>query len=352
MKSVKLTGNGVYSLFLIKDLRTQEYNTLREKDENKFYDLVDFFDKTDEKGEPIFNFEVITDKAEIKKIVKQVFNSKGRGEEYIGNMPSVSQIASKLYPIDIATDKYLLRWKNNEPLEVVSKNLNNESLSKGTYIHKILELFVTDRCSRNKDKSLLVQLDLLSKHKDEDKEGKILAKISEIITHYCEIASIDEEILHKIPDFESKRVEYEDLAHKVLPTFITKELIHTDCIYSEVFIKIKDFCQGSIDLICYKNGEFTICDFKTTSSIDKNTGKRKFKSLSNISGYIRQVALYYELLKHGGYLQSGSFPKFIIYQIHLIGKDYKVFEIPEEMIRNAIKQNKEVIEWYWATVNS
>ena len=166
MKYVKLTGNGVYNLFLIKDLRTQEYNTLREKDENKFYDLVDFFDKTDEKGEPIFNFEVITDKAEIKKIVKQVFNSKGRGEEYVGNMPSVSQIASKLYPIDIATDKYLLRWKNNEPLEVVSKNLNNESLSKGTYIHKILELFVTDRCSRNKDKSLLVQLDLLSKHKD------------------------------------------------------------------------------------------------------------------------------------------------------------------------------------------
>ena len=54
MKSVKLTGNGVYNLFLIKDLRTQEYNTLREKDENKFYDLVDFFDKTNEKGEPIF----------------------------------------------------------------------------------------------------------------------------------------------------------------------------------------------------------------------------------------------------------------------------------------------------------
>ena len=49
----------MYNLFLIKDLRTQEYNTLREKDENKFYDLVDFFDKTDEKGESIFNFEDI-----------------------------------------------------------------------------------------------------------------------------------------------------------------------------------------------------------------------------------------------------------------------------------------------------
>lgn len=338
-------------MYLVRDIRTNEYRTLHKQDVQKFYDLADFFEATDSKGEPVFNFEIITDSNQIKEIVKTYFTSKGRGEEYNENMPSVSQVSSKLYPIDIATDKYLMRWLNDSPIELISKNSNNESLSKGTYIHKILELFVTDRCSRDNDTSLLVQLDLLSKNKNKKDEEKINNTIKDIINHYCEIASIDDEILHKIPDFISKKEEYELLAQEVLPSFIKNELIHTDCLYSEVFIKIDKFVQGSIDLIAYKDGCFTICDFKTTSSIDKNTGKRKFKSLSNISSYIRQVALYYEILKRGGYLQIGEFPKFIIYMIHLVGKDYKVFNIPEDMIKTAIKQNENTLKWYWSIID-
>ena len=37
--------------------------------------------------------------------------------------------------------------------------------------------------------------------------------------------------------------------------------------------------------------------------------------------------------------------------IHLVGKDYKVFTIPEDMIKTAIKQNEYVLKWYWSIVN-
>lgn len=340
-------------MYLVKNTRTNEYRTLRKADKDKFYDLAYFFDNQDKNGEPIFNFEVITDHDTIRDIVKKEFNSKGRGEEYNGNMPSVSQIASKLYPLDLSTDKYLLRWQNNESIEVIKSSLNNESLSKGTYIHKILELFVTDRCARNNDLSILKQIEFVNKNKNNKRlQSRVDKTIKDIIMAYCDMASVDEEILHKIPDFEEKRESYQQLALKVLPPFLKNELIHLDCIYSEVFICIDNFVQGSIDLVCYRDGEFSICDFKTTSSIDKKTGKRKFKTISTMGGYIRQVALYYELLKKGNYLQSGKFPKFVIYQIHLVGEDYKTFEIPEDTIKKAIKQNHETLKWYWGIVNS
>lgn len=340
-------------MYLVRNIRTDEYRTLRKKDLNTFYDLQDFFGKYDKDDNPVFNFEVIQDEGKIKEIVKEHFNSRGRGEEYNANMPSVSQIASKLYPLDLKTEKYLLRWQNNEPIEVISTAFNNESLSRGTYIHKILELFVSDKCARDGDTSMLKDLEFISKNKN----NKVLQKridntMNNIISHYCTLASVDDEILHKIPDFETKRVEYEELAHKVLPDFIKDQLIHVDAIYSEVFIKIDNFVQGSIDLVGYRDGIFSILDFKTSSSIDKKTGKRKFKSLNNMQGYVRQLALYYELLRRGGYLQSGEFPKFFIYMIHLVGGDYKVFDIPQDMVKQAIKQNKETLDWYWRVVSS
>lgn len=340
-------------MYLVRNIRTDEYRTLRKKDLNAFYDLQDFFGKYDKDDNPVFNFEVIQDEGKIKEIVKEHFNSRGRGEEYNANMPSVSQIASKLYPLDLKTEKYLLRWQNNEPLEVISTAFNNESLSRGTYIHKILELFVSDKCARDGDTSMLKDLEFISKNKN----NKVLQKridntMNNIISHYCTLASVDDEILHKIPDFERKRVEYEELAHKVLPNFIKDQLIHVDAIYSEVFIKIDNFVQGSIDLVGYRDGIFSILDFKTSSSIDKKTGKRKFKSLNNMQGYVRQLALYYELLRRGGYLQSCEFPKFFIYMIHLVGGDYKVFDIPQDMVKQAIKQNQETLDWYWRVVNS
>ena len=339
-------------MYLVRNIRTDEYRTLRKKDLNAFYDLQDFFGKYDKDDNPVFNFEVIQDEGKIKEIVKEHFNSKGRGEEYNANMPSVSQIASKLYPLDLKTEKYLLRWQNNEPLEVISTAFNNESLSRGTYIHKILELFVSDKCARDSDTSMLKDLEFISKNKS----NKVLQKridntMNNIISHYCTLASIDDEILHKIPDFETKRVEYEELAHKVLPDFIKDQLIHVDAIYSEVFIKIDNFVQGSIDLVGYRDGIFSILDFKTSSSIDKKTGKRKFKSLNNMQGYIRQLALYYELLRKGGYLQSSEFPRFFIYMVHLVGGDYKVFDIPQDMVKQAIKQNQETLDWYWRVVS-
>ena len=50
----------------------------------------------------------------------------------------------------------------------------------------------------------------------------------------------------------------------------------------------------------YKGGIFSIVDYKTTSSVDKKTGKPKFKQNSSecLAIYARQLYLYNKLLKH------------------------------------------------------
>lgn len=97
---------------LIKSKITGEYSTIYRKDIENFKNLHKFFNADPKlNGETVdFNFEIIEDINKIKEILDTEFTSKGRGEEYNEDLTSVSNIAYRLCPININTDKFLFRW--------------------------------------------------------------------------------------------------------------------------------------------------------------------------------------------------------------------------------------------------
>ena len=175
------------------------------------------------------------------------------------------------------------------------------------------------------------------------------------IRRYIQLAYEDEEILFKIPNIEEYKEELEFLATKCLPEFIKNELIFTDLVYSEIFLCIDNCIQGSVDLCCYHDNKFSIWDFKTTSSVDKKTGKPKFKSNSTdqLSPYARQLYIYNKLLKHSEmtHLYDGSTPNYNIIQLHLVSGQYKKFNIPQGLVEAQGKTVEKVLQWYWDVRN-
>ena len=341
---------------LIKNKITGEYNTIYKRDVQEFKNLYNFFKsdpKLPENSTPDFNFEIIEDLGEIKKILEDKFTSKGRGGEYNENAPSCTNIAYNLFPMFISSDKFLLRWKNNTPLKEQEGD-KEHILQKGTWCHKILELWVTDKDAREKDKPLITQLKILKNTKKPSKKilKQIDDKIISDIRRYIQIAYKDEEILYKIPNIDDLKEELEFLAVKCLSEFIKNELIFTDLVYSEIFLQT-DTIQGSIDLCCYYNNKFSIWDFKTTSSIHKDTGKPKFKtnSTDQLSPYARQLYVYNKLLKENNmhHLIDINETKFNIIQIHLINGKYKKFEISKGLVESQGEVVEKVIKWYWNT---
>lgn len=333
---------------LIKNKITGEYHTIYKKDISNFKSLDKFFNSSE------FNFDIIEDNAEIKKILDEQFTSKGRGEEYNEDLPSVTKIAYNLFPLNINTEKFLIRFWNDTPLKEQEGDKQN-ILSRGTFLHFILEQFVCDKNERSKDKPLIEQLKILQKNKKPSKkiDKEIDSRIISNIRTYIQKAYKDDEILKKIPNIEDLKEELEYLAVKCLPNFIKNELIFTDLVYSEIFLCIDNYIQGSIDLTCYKDGIFSIVDFKTTSSLDKTTGKPKFKSPSQLQGYARQLFIYNELLKKSGmtHLYDDSSPDFYIYQIHLVSGKYKKFKIPQALVEAQRKTINNIMDWYWGIRN-
>lgn len=331
---------------LVKNIITGDYHTIYKRDIQDFLRLKSFF-KTDN-----FNFEIIDDVDKIKEILDTEFTSKGRGGEYNEDLPSVTRIAYTLFPLHIGSEKFLIRWWNDTPLKEQEGD-KEHILQKGTWCHKILELWVTDKEARNKDKPLIEQIKILNKTKKPSKKilKQIDNKILSDIRRYIQLAYKDEEILHKIPNIEEYKEELEFLATKCLPEFIKNELIFTDLVYSEIFLCIDDCIQGSVDLCCYDNNKFSIFDFKTTSSVDKKTGKPKFKSNSTdqLAPYARQLYVYNKLLKHSGmtHLYDGSMPNYNIIQLHLISGKYKKFNIPQGLVEAQGKTVEKVLQWYW-----
>lgn len=335
---------------LIKSTITGDYHTIYRRDIQDFLRLKHFFNTEN------FNFEIIEDVNKIKEILDTEFVSKGRGGEYNENTPSCTRIAYNLFPININADKFLLRWKNNTPL-IEQEGNKDKILKTGTWVHKILELWITDKESRDKDKPLIEQIKILNKTKKPSKKilKQIDNKILSDIRRYIQLAYKDEEILYKIPNIEEYKEELEFLAIKCLPEFIKNELIFTDLVYSEIFLCIDDCIQGSVDLCCYDKNAFSIWDFKTTSSVDKKTGKPKFKSNSTdqLAGYARQLYVYNKLLKHSGmtHLYDGSTPNYNIIQLHLISGKYKKFNIPQGLVEAQGKTVEKVLQWYWDVRN-
>lgn len=338
---------------LIKNKITGDYNTIYKRDIDEFLRLNSFFNadpKLDGKTVD-FNFEIIDDKQKIKEILDKDFTSKGRGIEYNEDLPSSTKIAYSLYPININNDKFLLRWKNNTPL-LEQEGDKQDTLSRGTFIHKILELWVNDKDERKKDKILIENLKLIQKLKKPSKKiiEQIDTKILNNIRKYIQKAFDDDEILNKIKNLDELKEELAYLSINCLPQFIKEELIFTDLVYSEIFLQDKDI-QGSIDTVLYKDNKFTIFDYKTTSSVDKKTGKPKFKtnSTESLAPYARQLYVYNKLLKNTGmtHLYDNTSPDYYIIQIHLINGKYKKFSIPQGLVESQGKTLEKVLSWYW-----
>lgn len=329
---------------LIKNKLTDEYSSIYRKDIQAFLRLKDFFTSKD------FNFEIIEDRNIIKKILEDKFTSKGRGEEYNEDLPSVTKIAYTLYPVNINNDKFLLRWKNDTPL-IEQEGDKENILSRGTFIHYILEQYVCDKESRQKDKPLIEKIKILASCKKPSKKvnKEINDKIVSDIRRYIKMAYKDEEILRKIPNIEDLKEELEFLAIKCLPDFIRNELIFTDLVYSEIFLCIDNNIQGSVDFVAVKDDKLHIIDYKTTSSKDKKTGKPKFKNNSQLAPFARQLYVYDKLLKETKMvnLLPNEYPEFNIIQIHLVSGKYKKFIIPQGLVEAQGKTIEKVLTWYW-----
>lgn len=333
---------------LIKSKITGEYHTIYRRDLPNFLNLDKFFKSKD------FNFEVIEDIDKIKEVLDTEFTSKDRGEEYNENLPSVTKVAVQLFPLNINSDKFLIRFWNDTPL-LEQEGDKNIILSKGTFTHYILEQFVCDREARLQDKPLIEKLKILQRTKKSSKKiiKQIDNKIISDIRKYIQMAYQDDEILRKIPNIDDIKEELEFLVIKCLPEFIKNELIFTDLVYSEIFLCEDNYIQGSVDLCCYENNKFSIWDFKTTSSTDKTTGKPKFKSSSQLAPYARQLYVYNELLKKSGmtHMCNEENPQYRIIQIHLISGKYKKFEIPEGLVKAQEKTINKLLNWYWSIRN-
>ena len=103
--------------------------------------------------------------------------------------------------------------------------------------------------------------------------------------------------------------------------------------------------------ITYDDNKFSIFDFKTTSSVDKKTGKPKFKSNSvdQLTPYAKQLYVYNKLLKHSGmtHLYDDNMPNYKIIQIHLANGKYKKFDIPKGLVEAQGKLVEKILKWYW-----
>ena len=256
---------------LIRNKITGEYSTIYKKDKQNFLNLKKFFESED------FNFDIIEDNKQIKQILEQYFTSKGRGEEYDEQLPSVTKIAYMLFPIDIKSEKFLLKWKNNTPIEQQTGG-KDDTLSRGTFLHFCLEQFICDKQARDKDKPLITKLKILRNSKKPSKRliESIDKNLLSDIERYKQMAYKDDEIINKIKNLEELKPELEYLARNCLLDFIKEELIFTDLVYSEIFLKIDDYIQGSIDLTAYKDGKFSIIDYK-------------FLELNEFYSYIKQI---------------------------------------------------------------
>ena len=210
-------------------------------------------------------------------------------------------------------------------------------MSAGTYIHKILELFLLDkRPSYKRDIESLIQM-----------------------------ARIDKEILHKIPDFNDNMVSFEEVARKTLPEFMINVLSKYDTVGTEVQFTNKRM-QGCIDHLAKRDGRWFINDFKTTRRTDK-AGKRVLTNLSSSTSYHRQLCSYKDNL-----IEYGAIPKheandigFNIFQFHLLSCEAKIIEIPKPQYKinkkTKVKEWKDyidkwqddiecVLDWYWKQV--
>lgn len=309
-------------IILLKNETFGKYKTIWEEDKDLYYKKM-WNEKLFKQYDTLkTRWEIVDNDLEVKEILEDKFSSKDRGDEYEIGLPSSTVIADTLFPVDLNKEVYKLSWLNNVSIGDHDKQeeKNKESLSKGTWVHKIIELYLISPLPKNE------------------------RNIDDLI----KLAKDDKEIRKKIPDIDDKIVEYSILIHEVMPQLIKEVLCKYDVIGCEVYVNVGNM-QGSVDLLAKRDGKYYIIDWKTSSRIDKKTQKRKFSCNSEIGSYKRQLCLYALMLIKLGYIPESEKYKinFRLYQVHLKSFEHKEFKLENSEILEWEDKVKYIINWYW-----
>ena len=260
-------------MYLIKRKDIGEYKTIHKQDVSIFQEIIDnnLFDKEDKDGNIVRypnRLELITDTAEIKKVLDEKYSSRSRTEEYKAGLPSATVIASALFPMNIdpnsPTSKFnILRWWNNTSIEDMNaqKVKNKLSTDSGTFIHAILENAMNDNC-RNYNKK---------------------RKLPEYIENVC----LNPEIINMIDNFEDRKSYFVDMAGKTLHKFFENEIENIYSVCNELFIQLP-YIQGAIDAVIYRDKKLIILDYKTS--------KKAKSRIQLYESYARQLYIYSRML--------------------------------------------------------
>lgn len=296
-----------------------KYITIHREDVKHFNEIINSEDifKTSNK------FELISDKATIKNILKEKYSSKNRGGEYMSGLPSATLISSALFPYDL--DKHskknkimLLKWANDVSVEdyKAQQITNKLSTDSGEFCHEILELALTDRKTR------------------------IFNKTNNLNT-YIETVCNTDKIKNIINNFDNRKDYFVNMAQNTLKDFFLNELPKIDTIFCELFIQGKGI-QGAIDCLAYKDKKLYILDHKTSKkSMSYNQAPSK--------GYWRQLYLYSRMLLRNGIISKKEYDN-LYFQINFFnwnsGKS-AIYEIPKKEIDKSKAYCEFILNWYY-----
>lgn len=304
-----------------------ETKTIHKEDAELFHEIVNnnLFDKEDKETGVITRYEnkleLITDKAQIKKVLDEKYSSKHRGGPYQDGLPSASVISS-LFPMDIdyrsRTSQYnLLRWWNNTPIEDINAQKVKTKLSTdtGTFIHLILQYACEDQTR------IYIKKRSLSK--------------------YIQMACEDKEIIDMINNFEERKQYFIDIANKTLQKFFDNEIEKIYPIANELYFNTGKI-QGTIDLINIRFGNLCVSDFKTSkSSVSRNQVVDKH--------YLNQILIYADSLYDIGYITKKERENicYFIYFWCWSSFNSAIYEYTKDEVEKCRAYNKFIIEWYF-----
>ena len=264
-----------------------ETKTIHHEDAELFHEIVNnnLFDKEDKDTGVITRYEnkleLITDKAEIKKVLDTKYSSRSRGEEYTPGLPSATVISGGLFPINIdyknrASKFNILKWWNNTSLEDMNaqKVTNKLSLDSGNFVHGVLE-----EAFNSKDR-LYVKKRSLEKY----------------IENVCNNTSVTE----GISNFKDRKIYFTDMAKNVLSKFFQSEIEHITPVFNELFIKLDGKLQGAIDAVAIYKGKLCIMDWKTSK-------KSMSRSQVEDKRYLAQLYIYSRMLLLSGIITKKEY---------------------------------------------
>ncbi len=344
-------------MYLVKNILNDDYFTIRKQDAIEFLSLLKYC-KTDSK------FKIIYDKDLTKKIINDKFLSKGRGGDYDENLTSVTVITSKLFPKSLAKEKHLIKWMNDSSPEAriyeLKKQIDNDIIDN---IEEILTEEERLRIIDNLELQIKLKEEQEMKNLDSLEYGTDIHRVLELY-----VTDKKHHSLRNIEDYLKETQNY-DICKEVLMypkclgynrtegNLIKNELKNIDCIYSELFMKDDKLgVQGTIDLICLNHGKYYLSDFKTTSYSKKEkddngvliSEKYIFKSLSQLENYQRQLCLYTIMAENLNILDKNIVDNlnYMLLVMHLKLKKYKRYEIENNVIMQHKDDIIKVVDWF------